>query len=201
LDVSHNNIKGKLKPFATYFDTEFEVLECLAVHSNPITKSKTYRTKMLALLTRLRTIQCSLRVLDYEISVEERVRAWKKAGGSKDEIESFRSAIVLYQRIPKSIDKAQLKTLDLANANFSTIDLSPFLHLEVLLLKNNVLKSVTGTNLEALKYLRVLDLRNNKLTNMEEIPQMIENGNFPQLSSLGLEGNPFAAKKLSKKFP
>lgn len=130
-------------------------LECVALRSNPVMKNTNDRKKLIGLMVTMREVTCVLQVLDTFISIDERIEAWKAAGGNPDEVELMRYKAVMFQRMPRDTKPEQLTTLDLNDSGFQKIDVSKFINLEFLLLRGNKLTSLVDTGIHALKKLKV----------------------------------------------
>jgi Leucine-rich repeat (LRR) protein len=84
--------------------------------------------------------------------------------------------------------------LDLNVGGLQHLDVSYYENLEFLLLKGNRIKSPEAiSGLSSLKRLRVLDLRKNLISKVEEVAAMITV--IPSLVSVGLKGNPLCEKQ------
>ncbi len=83
-----------------------------------------------------------------------------------------------------------LKKLDLAGCNLNRIDMSAFVNLEVLSLKNNYIDSPAwlDSRINTLTKLKALDVRHNKLEAMQMLCDTISE--IPHLEAFFLEGNP-----------
>lgn len=58
-------------------------------------------------------VNCTLRVIDREVTLSERVEAWKRVGGTEEEVESLRTRAALFLRTPQSVPRAAIETLNL----------------------------------------------------------------------------------------
>ncbi|KAL6041595.1 hypothetical protein QOT17_024850 [Balamuthia mandrillaris] len=190
LDLSSNNIKSSLKE------------ECICLRDNPVMKGKDARTKLITLLPKMKEITYPLRVIDTEISITERVDILKNAGiiSEQQGAELLKNAI-LFQRVPPNIniytsERSKLCALNLSMSMLYEIDLSPYVNLEVVLLRHNKLQHLAGTGIDSLKRLRVLDLRDNLLGSMEEVVVSAVSV-LPGLTALGIEGNKFSPRETS----
>lgn len=56
----------------------------------------------------MREVTCVLKVLDTEITLDERVEAWKRAGGLTEEVEMMRYKAIMFQRLPPDIPPFQV---------------------------------------------------------------------------------------------
>ena len=155
------------------------------------------RTKLIGLMRALHRAECALRVLDTEISIRERVAAWKQLGGSAEATEQLRIEAVMYQRVPPDTAPGAIGALDLTDAGLQRVDAAPYAALTVLLLGGNALASLRGCGLESLRRLQVLDVRRNRLTALAEAAALV--GALPRLATLGVAGNPWALSGAAKK--
>lgn len=203
LDLSFNSLQNTLPQIAEFLD-KMKNLECIALRNNPTMKSENDRKKLIGLMVTMREITCVLQVLDTFISIDERIEAWKAAGGNPNEAELIRYKAVMFQRLPRDSDPSLITSLDLNDSGFQKIDVFKFINLEFLLLRNNKLTTVTNTGIHQLKKLKVkirtsfhklifqkkkkvLDLRDNQLSKLDEIVDLIHQ--LPELQTLGLSGN------------
>eukprot|EP00027_Filamoeba_sp_ATCC50430_P016759 CAMPEP_0168569714 /NCGR_PEP_ID=MMETSP0413-20121227/16321_1 /TAXON_ID=136452 /ORGANISM="Filamoeba nolandi, Strain NC-AS-23-1" /LENGTH=833 /DNA_ID=CAMNT_0008602261 /DNA_START=610 /DNA_END=3111 /DNA_ORIENTATION=- len=192
LDVHHNDINTPIKELAAFLD-RLKTLECLAIRENPIMKSESDRKKLIGAMISMREVTCVLQVIDTLVTIDERIEAWKNAGGNAAEAELMRYNAVLYQRMPRDLDPTALTSLDLTDAGFEKIDVRKYPNLEILLLKNNKLATLEDTGIHSLKKLRVLNLQNNSLVKMEQVVEVAKN--LPNLATIGLSGNKFSENK------
>eukprot|EP01117_Protostelium_nocturnum_P019432 TRINITY_DN842_c0_g1_i1.p1 TRINITY_DN842_c0_g1~~TRINITY_DN842_c0_g1_i1.p1 ORF type:complete len:2518 (-),score=1170.22 TRINITY_DN842_c0_g1_i1:41-7594(-) len=186
LDLSNNRINAPLQEIATYLDT-MKSLECIALRGNPSMQTKEDRFNLIGLMKSMREVTCRLQVIDIFVTIDERIEAWIANGGNKSEAELMRYNAIMYQRMPAGMDPKKLVTLDLSDAGFKKIDVSPYPNLHVLLLKGNLLKKLDGTGIAKLQKLTVLNLQNNRLKSLEKVAALIKS--LPKLQSVGLSGN------------
>jgi Leucine-rich repeat (LRR) protein len=194
LALHHNQLGNPLEQVAQFLDG-FQRLECVALRNNPCMKSPAERTRLIGLMRSLHKARCSLRVLDTEISIKERVAAWAQLGGSAEATERLRFEAVMYQRLPPDVPPERIESLDLTDSGMRTIDVTPYAALTCLLLNGNALTTLVGVGLETPQRLKVLDLRNNQLTNLVEVAKLVSN--LPRLATLGVAGNPWATRDKS----
>jgi Leucine-rich repeat (LRR) protein len=194
LALHNNQIANPLEQVAQFLDG-FQRLECVALRNNPCMKSPAERTRLIGLMRSLHKARCSLRVLDTEISIKERVAAWAQLGGSAEATERLRFEAVMYQRLPPDVPPERIESLDLTDSGMRTVDISPYTALTCLLLNGNALTTLVGIGLEAPQRLKVLDLRNNQLSNLVEVAKLVSN--LPRLATLGVAGNPWATRDKS----
>jgi len=210
LDVSNNLIGGSLKALAGFMDL-LSPLECIALRGNPIFKNYYEdRRKLIGLLKCTKDVNCKLQVIDTKISISERVDSWKKltrqnsgltlskmGSSSKraalktlkgSKYENFKLELIKALRFPADLQLEDITVLDLFDCSLSTFDLSPYPKLESLLIRRNYVKTVDAlTGLENLKHLKILDLRDNHLSRMEEVVSIVND--MPSLQGIGIAGN------------
>jgi Leucine-rich repeat (LRR) protein len=176
LDLRDNKIATPIPQLAAQIDA-IPSLQVIALRGNPCLSSdsekrqKANRLALLGSMQRVRSVDCSLRVLDTEITVNERVEAWQAGGLSAAEAETLRAQIALYVRTPTGAlqQPASVLTLDLSGLDLLFVPLVSFTRLERLCLRGNRLQKVSGLGLEACTSLVSLDLRDNKLTSCNDI--------------------------------
>ena len=187
LDVHDNQIDTAFKVLAPFLDT-LTSLRVICLRGNPCMKDLKDRLNLIGQMKSMRNEKANLRIIDSEISIDERIEAWKKQGGKADESELLRWKTLLYQRIPEETEASHIKVLDLTNGGLLNLDVTAFEGLETLLLKNNRLKSVNHIRgLTELKKLRTLDLRKNLLEDMKEIASLVTG--IPTLAAISLKNN------------
>jgi len=156
---------------------------------NAINKLFNWRIKLLMLLPELHQKWCSLRMLDEEeITVDEIVQAWKDSKQDTHESKNFRFQVLLLRQIPKDKDPHVLTELNFANSGLDNVDLSNYIQLNKLSLRNNAIKSLDDANFSALKELQGLDLRDNHLKDLDSVAVHLKD--LPKMRLLFLEGNP-----------
>jgi Leucine-rich repeat (LRR) protein len=189
LDVTRNQITTPIEELAADIDN-LRALEVLAIRDNPIFGKNFFmsRMKLIGHMQRMRDVECTLEVIDFGISLDERVDGWKATGGKDEDVEIMRYKAIMFLRAPRGTPTDQLTELDLSMGGLSHVDLSMFGQLKVLLLTENRIQSASALKgLSSCKRLRVLDLRRNELAKITDIPEII--GQLPRLESLGLSGN------------
>jgi len=189
LDVSYNLIKNPISYLARLLDS-LTALECVALHDNPCFKSPKARTSLIGAMSATKEVECQLQVIDTELTIDERIDAWKKVGGSEEECEDLRYKAVMWQRAPRDIPACEVTALGLNAAGFKSFEINQFVSLKYLLLRGNYLTTVQGTGIETLSQLIVLDLRDNLLKESAEVAYIVHQ--CKQLTSLGIEGNKFS---------
>eukprot|EP01114_Cavostelium_apophysatum_P010445 TRINITY_DN2416_c0_g1_i11.p1 TRINITY_DN2416_c0_g1~~TRINITY_DN2416_c0_g1_i11.p1 ORF type:complete len:2801 (+),score=908.52 TRINITY_DN2416_c0_g1_i11:43-8445(+) len=187
LDLSSNQIAISLKEMGSFLDG-MKSLECVAVRDNPSMRSEVERKKLIGLMESMRQVDCRLKVIDTTVFIDERIEAWKSAGGNPEQAELLRYKAVMYQRTPtENYNPNQLTTLDLNDSGFQRVDVSEFKNLEILLLRKNKLVTSNETGITSLKKLTVLDLRDNRIERLEEAVDLVRS--LTNLKTLGFGGN------------
>ncbi|KAJ5074549.1 leucine rich repeat protein [Anaeramoeba ignava] len=200
LDAKNNLIADSLLKIGELIDS-LKNLEMIFLSGNPCMKQRKSRIKLLSSIQCLREVKCRLQVLDYPIELKERIEAWKYSGAPEKDLETLRIESAMFLRTPQNMELNQITELDLSFSQLSSVDISEFVQLEIFLFHNNILqtaKSIFGIE-AARDTLRVLDLRNNKLSDMTEIVELTQS--LPKLISLGLLGNKFSSKTNTKYRP
>ena len=194
LALHDNQLRNPLEQVAQWLDG-FARLECVALRNNPCMRTPAERARLIGLMRSLHKARCSLRVLDTEISIKERVAAWAQLGGSAEATERLRFEAVMYQRLPPDVAPDKIESLDLTDAGMRAVDVAAYANLTCLLLNGNALTTLVGFGLESLVRLKVLDLRNNQLSNLVEVAKLVSN--LARLATLGVAGNPWATRDKS----
>jgi hypothetical protein len=108
LDVSKNNIDTPLKELAGFID-RLSALQILAIRDNPCMKNGyADRFNLIGYMENMKQVNCVLQVIDTEISLDERVEAWKKNGGAVEECELLRYKAIIFLRAPADIPAAKV---------------------------------------------------------------------------------------------
>lgn len=201
LDVSFNQLSGSLKSLAAFLDT-LKTLECLSIRGNPIVKNfPEDRKRLISLMGNMKEVSCRLQVIDIQISISERIEAWKKCTAPKkgltlrkstapapEQLSRFRMEAIIFQRIPTNVPASQLKTLDLHECALASFDVTKFTNLEMLLMRKNDVRTPSDiAGLMELSHLRVLDLRDNCFEKLEDFVSIVNS--IASLVAIGLRGN------------
>jgi hypothetical protein len=88
---------------------KFQALEIICLRENPAVRNMSDRLTLIGSIPKLHEPTCTLRVIDTEISLDERVEAWRKIGGSKEETEIMRSKALYFLRTPKASVASQVR--------------------------------------------------------------------------------------------
>jgi hypothetical protein len=163
------------------------------------------RLDLIGNIERMRDVSCSLRVIDTTITLDERIGAWKRHGGTEQESEGLRCRAALHLRAPKAsdIEPREVLALDLDDMGLQRVELQEFSSLQTLRLRNNALTALGGRSVlppltvsgpptsgpapdhsAFWNQLKVLDLRNNQISNLAEVVAMVNSLQVPFLLSL-----------------
>jgi Leucine-rich repeat (LRR) protein len=190
LCATHNAITTPLSKIAPLLDS-IPHLEVVCLRENPIMRTAEDRMKLLGYLHSQRVFLPVLRVFDTEITLDERITAWKRAECVDDEPERLRFAVVIQSLLlnqPLVPQQTALTSLDLSHADLAFVNLAQFVHLRELNLLGNRIESLDScVGMAELKLLEVLDLRFNLLARLEAIAALV--AQLPLLETLGLIGN------------
>lgn len=96
-DFSHNKVALSMKKLAEFLD-EFKELEIIAMTGNPCASKSNYRRSLMKKLKLMASLACKLQVIDYPISMQERMEIWKKIGLDGKNNEEQRFALVMKER-------------------------------------------------------------------------------------------------------
>lgn len=166
LDVRDNALACPLTELGAVLQSMTD-LRAFSFRGNPCSKKlPSARLALIAAIPRMREIACALRVIDTEITVDDRVKGMLLAGCSEKEAEGLRGALALWRRAPRDVPAGSVVSLDLENMTLKHVDLSTYTGLTALKLRGNELGVTSGlaeVGLGALTNLRVLDLRDNRL--------------------------------------
>eukprot|EP01132_Coremiostelium_polycephalum_P007517 gene7517-9238_t len=188
LCLVNNQIQTPLPMIAQFLDS-MSSLEIIALRGNPIMKTPNDRLTLIGLMASMKQLVTTLKVIDTEVTIYDKVEGWKLAGGSLMDAESFKLTYIVKM---KSIDlfDHNLVHLELCDCGLEFLDITKFVNIKTLLLPNNRFKRIKDIqHLVALKELFALDLRFNDLMSVEEVRESILE--IPGLQALGLFGNPF----------
>ena len=188
LDLANNKISDSIKDLGKVFN-KLQDLEILVLKGNPCMRAKQKRlsmiggtpskkglhdahsAKVVSLLVEMpitRQFDCNLRIVDREITVVERIKAWSSSGATETEINEGRAQMALFLRTPKGATPENLQSLDLDGMQIDNLLLHRYTRLTTLLLRGNSLQTLKTLGLENLPSLTVLDVRDNHLDMDEE---------------------------------
>ncbi|CEO96342.1 hypothetical protein PBRA_005013, partial [Plasmodiophora brassicae] len=186
LDLRSNKINVPLAQIAQVADT-LSLLELLYLRGNPIMRTTQDRLKLISLISRMKQVECNLRVIDTEVSLDERVDSWIASGGAVDQAETLRYRAAIFQRVKKGVAPNEVLDLNLSGTNISIVSLKGFINMQRLTLRSNRLAKLLGADIEKMTNLRVLDVRDNRISNVQDITSVVSQ--LPELTFLGLSGN------------
>jgi hypothetical protein len=173
-----------------------QALTCLrafAFRGNPVSRAlPRARLALIGAVPRMREVQCSLRFIDGEVTIDERVAGVIAGGGTEADAEKLRADRALWLRSPRGVPPGEVRSLDLECMTLRAVDLSGYTGLTALRLRGNALPGLEGLGLQRLTGLRVLDLRDNRLRLRDRAPREAALGviaALPALVYLGLAGN------------
>ena len=189
-DVSSNLLRDHLSDLGVLFDA-LPRLVALMLRNNPCMRTRAERMRLMQSMHSLRTVSCTLRYLDSEITMDERVQAWAQATAcSPDKLELLKQQALLVLLSPPGVPSGHVEELDLSSRGLRAVEgslLSPFVSLRRLMLQDNSLRSLAGAQLEQLTSLQVLDLRRNALSDLTHLIRTVEA--LSNLQQLGVAGN------------
>ena len=139
LDVSHNRIATPLAALAATLDA-LPALQAVALRGNPALAARDARPRLLALLRGVRDPARPLRVVDREITLDERLAAIAAATGTTepDAVARLCTAFALLHVVPAGAPAyGAVGVLDLRALALATLDVAPFRALHTLLLRGN----------------------------------------------------------------
>jgi Leucine-rich repeat (LRR) protein len=170
---------------------EMPKLVALMLRNNPCMRTKVERMRLMQTMTSLRGVSCSLRYIDSEICMDERVQAWAQASArTHSELELLKQQALLVLCSPPGVPAEHVLELDLSTRRLRALlgsVMAPFTSLRRLLLHDNAIDSLENSALEKLTSLQVLDLRRNQLSDADHLLQIVLA--LSNLQELGLQGN------------
>ncbi|KAG2378018.1 hypothetical protein C9374_008640 [Naegleria lovaniensis] len=198
LDLGYNNISNKLADIVNIINRMTD-LEMISIHGNPeIEKVKNYKIKILKELNLTDfDVNPKLVIFNTKITSQERQMIWEeKVSRSLSPIDmSFESRLqrIIEEKGYNKKDPLSITEINLNESGISVLGdfLSKLPRVEKLLLRGNqfcerLSKSCSG--ILSLRYLRVLDVRNNKLTDLEDLIFIVNQNVF--LECLGVYSPP-----------
>lgn len=188
-DFTENEVSDKIKDVAGILNT-MASLSILACRKNPFMESMSDRITLIGLLSRMHDINCSFRVVDTEVTVEERVTGWRHIGKDERTCEQLRFKATLYLSTPPNTPLDQVVTLNLENSLLKELDISAYTGLKFLYLRKNRLDQLDSTGISTLMQLEEIDLRDNAFKNLDHVLKHLNKLQF--LKSIGISGNKFS---------
>ena len=104
-----------------------------------------------------------MRYIDSELTVIERLDAWRLAGGDEIEVSQTALQMALYLRTANFRSEKTVKQIDLDGIGLNTVVLTRYINLSKLLLRGNNMTTLNEIGLESMPKLVVFDARDNKL--------------------------------------
>ena len=156
LDLANNKISDSMKDLGKIFN-QLQGLEILVLKGNPCMAAKQKRAsliggtpskkklqdansvKLVNLLAEMpitRQFDCNLRVVDREITVVERIKAWKSSGATEAEINEGRPKWLCFKDTKRATPE-NLQSLDLDGMQIDNLLLHRYTRLTTLLLRGN----------------------------------------------------------------
>jgi Leucine-rich repeat (LRR) protein len=188
-DFTENEVSDKIKDVAGILNS-MASLSILACRKNPFMESASDRITLIGLLSRMHDINCSFRVVDTEVTVEERVTGWRHIGRDERTCEQLRYKATLYLSTPPNTPLNEVVTLNLESSLLKELDVSAYSGLKFLYLRRNRLDQLDSTGISTLFELEEIDLRDNSLRNLENVLKQFNR--LLLLKSIGLSGNKFS---------
>jgi Leucine-rich repeat (LRR) protein len=188
-DFTENEVSDKIKDVAVILNTMIS-LSILACRKNPFMENASDRITLIGLLSRMHDINCSFRVVDTEVTVEERVTGWRQIGRDERTCEQLRFKATLYLSTPPNMPVNEVVTLNLENSLLRELDIGAYTGLRFLYLRKNRLDQLDTTGISCLLQLEEIDLRDNAFKSLDHVLKHL--GNLHFLRSIGLSGNKFS---------
>jgi Leucine-rich repeat (LRR) protein len=188
-DFTENEVSDKIKEVASILNTMVS-LSILACRKNPFMDSASDRITLIGMLSRMHDINCSFRVVDTEVTVEERVTGWRQIGRDERTCEQLRYKATLYLSTPPNTPLNEVTTLNLENSLLKELDLGAYTGLKFLYLRRNRLDQLDTTGISTLFQLEEIDLRDNAFKNLDQVLKQFNK--LLLLKSIGLSGNKFS---------
>jgi hypothetical protein len=122
------------------------------------------RLRLIGAISDLRLIDCHLEIIDTQITVDERIEAWKSYGGANDKLEKMRTKMAMFLAVPTGLSPKFVLSMDLDGQMLQHVDVGEYVNLSVLRLRGNLLSKMSQINgLEKLKLLKAFDVRDNMI--------------------------------------
>eukprot|EP00818_Percolomonas_sp_WS_P004518 CAMPEP_0117439946 /NCGR_PEP_ID=MMETSP0759-20121206/2823_1 /TAXON_ID=63605 /ORGANISM="Percolomonas cosmopolitus, Strain WS" /LENGTH=2140 /DNA_ID=CAMNT_0005231669 /DNA_START=203 /DNA_END=6621 /DNA_ORIENTATION=- len=189
LDMRNNKLQYKIRTeFVPIMDC-FPDLEVLAVAGNPMDlKKESQRIKFLKGLKSMQGFGSKLGIVDTKITSSERQRAWDKHSETTMNDET-RCEEIMASRGYLDCAPDELTKINLNDTGLSYVSMSEFSELRILLLRGCRLKSLSAAGILSLTNLRCIDLRNNFLSNIDEVLGLMNINEH--LETISVSGNTF----------
>ncbi|KYR02955.1 hypothetical protein DLAC_00438 [Tieghemostelium lacteum] len=194
LSLINNQLANPILLIAQLLDG-MQSLEIIALRGNPIMMKPEHRLSLIGHMSTMKQLDHTLKVIDTEITIYDKVEGWKLSGGSITEAESFKLSYICMIR-DLNIYDYQIQNLELSDCALEYLDVTNLVNLKTLLLPNNRFRQMQSIkSLHALHDLFALDLRYNQFEQMLDMALGIQ----PLLSLrvLGIYGNPFPKSSIT----
>ncbi|KAM9953916.1 hypothetical protein ACTFIR_009023 [Dictyostelium discoideum] len=201
LCLINNQINNPLPLIAQLLDS-IKSLEIIAIRGNPCMRSPNDRLSLIGHMSTMKSItESTLKVIDTEITIYDKVEGWKLVGGPLKDAEILKLNYIVKFKSIDLFDHHSLFNLELCDCALEYLDITPFVNLRTLLLANNKFKLLSNiVGLGSCQQLFALDLRNNQLDSMSDFKTLLLSSSLPQLSVIGLSGNGFTKSSTSQTF-
>ncbi|KAM9973551.1 hypothetical protein ACTFIW_010653 [Dictyostelium discoideum] len=203
LCLINNQINNPLPLIAQLLDS-IKSLEIIAIRGNPCMRSPNDRLSLIGHMSTMKSItESTLKVIDTEITIYDKVEGWKLVGGPLKDAEILKLNYIVKFKSIDLFDHHSLFNLELCDCALEYLDITPFVNLRTLLLANNkfkLLSNIVGLGSGSCQQLFALDLRNNQLDSMSDFKTLLLSSSLPQLSVIGLSGNGFTKSSTSQTF-
>ena len=198
LDVTFNLLADPLISVADILDS-LHSIQFAAFRGNPNYKTPADRLRLIGHMKIMQESEhssCSLRYLDSEITISERIQAWIQAGLPKEHVERMRYRAMLRLCAPANIKPEEILELDLNFRNIQVLvaeELLKFRFLNRLHIQSNGLLDISC--ISALTCLVLLDFRENHISEVCQVVEVVKN--LSNLIELGAEDNGFVGPSLA----
>lgn len=187
IDVSFNDINETPEAIGMYID-RIPNLEMISLRSNPCGKTESKKVKMLQQIKRLTKTTDSLRVIDIEILPPEIIKH-HNVDKKRQDLVYYMFELAMKIRLPFNFQAEKIIEIDFSNCGLKYCDISKFVSLKRLILKNNKLSGHENMiGFQGNELLEILDVRDNRIENIIEVVWMLTY--CPNLINFGCSGNP-----------
>ena len=134
----------------------------LGAHMNEESTYSKQRMALIGAISGLQKVDCHLRILDTQITVDERIEAWKSYGGAQDMLEKMRTKMAIFLAVPTGIQPNIVTSIDVDGQLLQEIDVGLYVNLKILRLRGNLLSGMSKVaGFDQLKHLEAFDARDN----------------------------------------
>ena len=183
LDFSFNNISNKLQDIVNMIN-RMRDLEMISLHGNAeLEKTKNYRMKILKEINTMKNVSMKLIVFNTKITSQERQTVWSTESNVSEQMVETRLQRVIEDKGYNTRDPHSIREINLNEAGISKLGtfLFGFTNLENVLLRGNQFAtklSIACPSIFNLRHIKRLDLRNNKLSDLDEIIFLVNQNQF-----------------------